>query len=164
LIEIEIVEKKESDKDWIQNTIRSEWYSEMVVIKGKKVRPSEFDALIALKNSGKVGLLTYRITGTQCEILTLNSFIKREGIGSRLIRCLEEKLVLKDCNWLEVTTTNDNIEALAFYQKLGFKIAGIQVNAMEHAREKKPSIPKTGLHGIPIRDEIVLTKNLQKKK
>ena len=161
MIEIEIVEKKETDEEWIRNAVRNEWHSDMVIIKGRKVHPAEFDALIALKNSERVGFLTYRISGTQCAILTLNSFMKRQGIGSRLIDYLEEKLLQKDCNMLEIATTNDNVEALAFYQKLGFKIAAIQVNAMEHARKKKPSIPRTGLHGIPIRDEIILTKDLQ---
>ncbi len=164
MIEIEIVEKKEYDEEWIRNAVRNEWHSDLVIIKGREVHPAEFDALIVLKNSERGGFLLYRITGTQCAILTLNSFMKREGIGSRLIDYLEEKLLQKDCNMLEVTTTNDNVESLAFYQKLGFNITSIQVNAMEHAREMKPSIPRTGIHGIPVRDEIILAKDFQEQK
>lgn len=52
-------------------------------------------------------------------------------------------------------TTNDNTHALRFYQKRGFVITAIRVNAMEEQRKKKP-IPLTGNDGIPIRDEIEL--------
>ncbi|WP_157452884.1 hypothetical protein [Brevibacillus sp. SKDU10] len=52
-------------------------------------------------------------------------------------------------------TTNDNLEALRFYQRRGFVITGIRINAVEIARQMKPTIP-VGDFGIPIRDEIDL--------
>lgn len=53
-------------------------------------------------------------------------------------------------------TTNDNLEALRFYQRRGFVITGIRINAVEIARQMKPTIPEKGDFGIPIRDEIDL--------
>jgi ribosomal protein S18 acetylase RimI-like enzyme len=54
-----------------------------------------------------------------------------------------------------VTTTNDNLNALRFYQKHGFVLAALRPNALEKTRKLKP-IPALGENGIPIRDEIEL--------
>ncbi|GAB6277014.1 MAG: hypothetical protein SAMD01599839_15540 [Rectinema sp.] len=56
--------------------------------------------------------------------------------------------------WL--VTTNDNIDALRFYQKRGFELLKIHRNAISKSRKIKPTIPETGNYGISIRDEIEL--------
>ena len=57
---------------------------------------------------------------------------------------------------MHLSTTNDNLRALGFYQKRGFQLCALRVNAMEEARKLKPGIPLIGEHGIPLRDEIEL--------
>jgi hypothetical protein len=59
-----------------------------------------------------------------------------------------------------VTTTNDNLAALRFYQRAGFRFAELRPGAVSEARSLKPSIPETGNDGIPIRDEIDLVLEL----
>ena len=54
------------------------------------------------------------------------------------------------------STTNDNLNALRFYQKRGFVLVAVHRNAMEQARKLKPEIPLIGNDGIPLRDEIEL--------
>jgi RimJ/RimL family protein N-acetyltransferase len=56
--------------------------------------------------------------------------------------------------WL--ITTNDNTDALRFYQKAGFRIVAVHQDAVALARRIKPEIPIMGENGIPIRDEIEL--------
>ena len=57
--------------------------------------------------------------------------------------------------WL--VTTNDNLEALRFYQRRGFVLSALRAGAMDEARRKlKPRISRVGDFGIPIRDEIEL--------
>jgi ribosomal protein S18 acetylase RimI-like enzyme len=60
-----------------------------------------------------------------------------------------------------VTTTNDNTRALRFYQRAGFRLTALRVGAVAEARKVKPEIPSHGLDGIPIRDELELTMELQ---
>lgn len=50
--------------------------------------------------------------------------------------------------------TNDNIDAIRFYQKRGFDMARLYRNALEVSRSLKPSIPVIGDYGIPLRHEI----------
>ena len=57
-------------------------------------------------------------------------------------------------------TTNDNLEAIRFYQRRGYRIAAIDPGAIDRARRMKPSIPFIGCYGIPTRDELTLVKNL----
>jgi ribosomal protein S18 acetylase RimI-like enzyme len=57
--------------------------------------------------------------------------------------------------WL--TTTNDNLDAIRFYQRRGFRLSAIRPGAVERARETlKPEIPDVGSYGIPMSDELDL--------
>lgn len=51
-------------------------------------------------------------------------------------------------------TTNDNINAIRFYQKRGFDMAHLFRNAMDISRKLKPEIPLIGENSIPLRHEI----------
>ena len=59
--------------------------------------------------------------------------------------------------WL--ITTNENINVIRFYQKRGFHISNIYLNAIEEAKKLKPEIPKFA-DGIEIRDEIEFEINI----
>jgi hypothetical protein len=53
-------------------------------------------------------------------------------------------------------TTNDNLDALRFYQRRGMRLVGLAPDAVKVSRAFKPSIPEIGAYGIPIRDELTL--------
>ncbi|HZZ53070.1 MAG TPA: GNAT family N-acetyltransferase, partial [Trebonia sp.] len=61
------------------------------------------------------------------------------------------------CQQITLTTTNDNVDALRFYQRRGFRLAALRPGAVDRSRLRKPEIPRTGDFGIPLRDEIDLT-------
>ena len=61
--------------------------------------------------------------------------------------------------WL--VTTNENLAALALYQKVGYRLAALHAGAVDEVRDTiKPSIPKVSSNGIPIRDELELAREL----
>lgn len=53
-----------------------------------------------------------------------------------------------------VVTANDNIEAIAFYQKMSFDIVNIYRNSMDYVRKMRPTVPIMGENNIPLRHEI----------
>ena len=54
-------------------------------------------------------------------------------------------------------TTNDNLAALALYQKAGWRLGDLRPGAIDELRRSlKASIPEIGEHGIPLRDELEL--------
>jgi ribosomal protein S18 acetylase RimI-like enzyme len=65
------------------------------------------------------------------------------------------------CKKLSLITTNDNLQALGFYQRRGFHLAALYHGQLIRSREIKPSIPLVGDHNIPLRDELRLEKPIQ---
>ena len=108
----------------------------------------------------KLGLVTLHIGESECEITTLNSLSESLGVGTALVEAVETWAREAGLERLWLVTTNDNLEALKFWQKRGYELVTIHRNAIAEARRIKPQIPITGLHGITIRDEIELEKRI----
>jgi GNAT superfamily N-acetyltransferase len=153
---IQIVRTLPSDAPWIEALIRTAWGDALVVVHDTAYRPHALPGLKALMAGQPVGLLTYHVSRGECEIVTLNSLVERAGVGTALMDALVGKS--QEENWTRIwlRTTNDNLDALRFYQKRGFSLACIDRHAVERARKLKPAIPSIGDHGIPLRDEIEL--------
>jgi GNAT superfamily N-acetyltransferase len=145
-----------SDSSWIASFVESHWGSEIVVAKGRVIRPAQLDGFAAFKEKEPVGLLTYRIEGLDCEIVTIDSTAKGAGIGTALIDAVKRKAKTIGCKRLWLITTNDNLNALQFYQKRGFQLIALYPDAVEASRRLKPQIPAKAANGIPIRDELEL--------
>jgi ribosomal protein S18 acetylase RimI-like enzyme len=92
----------------------------------------------------------------ECEIISLDSLVQGTGIGSALTDAVQQRAKAAGCQRLWLITTNDNLNALGFYQKRGFHLAALHRNALDVSRRLKPQIPLIGLDGIPLRDEIEL--------
>ena len=152
---------KVEDQTWIRQVSVEHWSSEVVVTRGKVYLVEELPGFVALVSGERVGLLTYKVQDDSCEILTLNSLLEKQGIGTALLSRMEEEATAIGCNRLWVITTNDNMEALRFYQKRGFSIVVVYSDAVNESRRLKPEIPLIGEDGIPIRDEIELEKLLK---
>ena len=150
----------EHDRTWMLEIIRG-WGADFIVSRGRKIYAAELPGFIAEGNSGdKFGLLTYEITGDQCEVVTLDAFTKFSGVGTALMQHAIAIARATGCRRVWLITTNDNLDAVRFYQRRGFCIAAAHINAIEYSRLLKPSIPLIGNHGIPIRDEIEFELNL----
>jgi GNAT superfamily N-acetyltransferase len=102
------------------------------------------------------GVITYRISNHECEIISLNSLVDNQGLGTVLIDAVIHEASKQACSRVRVSTTNDNLRALGFYQKRGFRLTNLRPGAVDEARRQKPAIPLTGDNGIALRDEIEL--------
>ena len=111
---------------------------------------------MAVRVGERVGLITYHIEQESCEIVTLNSVQGSMGVGTALIDVVRYVARYSGCRRLWLVTTNDNLNALRFYQKRGFVLVAVHRNALEVSRKLKPEIPLVGMDGIPLRDEIEL--------
>lgn len=145
-----------SDHDLVSQKIVESWGAEVVIAHETIYRPAEMPGFGAFYGDKILGLLTYHLEFNACEVVTINSWQKGLGIGSALVNTIIQTANLKGCRRLWLVTTNDNTHALRFYQKHGFVISGIRINALVAARQIKPEIPMHGEDGIPIRDEIEL--------
>lgn len=150
-----------SDKDWISAILKQQWGSVHIVTRGRMYRADTIPGFIALYNNKPSGVITYHIDNNDCEIMTLDSLLPGKGIGTVLIEKVKESAKENNCKRVWLITTNDNIQALRFYQKRGFVLAALYPDAIRESRILKPEIPKIGSDGIPIRDEIELEYRLK---
>ena len=154
----EFVIRSLDDKDntWVAQWIRKQWGDSIVVAHGKVYHPQDLPVFAAIQREHVVGLLTYSLEGNSCEIVTIDSLVPEIGIGTALIEAVKAEAIRAHCQRLWLITTNDNLNALRFYQKRGFQLAALHRNAIEASRELKPAISLIGEHGIPLRDELEL--------
>jgi GNAT superfamily N-acetyltransferase len=104
-----------------------------------------------------VGVATYVVDGEACELLTLHARRRYVGVGTALLEAVVRAAREAGCRRLWVVTTNDNVDALRFYQRRGFRLAQLRTGAVDASRETlKPEIPRVGTHEIPLRDELEL--------
>ena len=141
--------------------VERHWGSKLVMSCGERYYPHELDGVIERRDGEIVGLLTWIREGDDLQLITLNSVLEGRGIGSALMLQAFEEARRIQVRRVWLTTTNDNIPALGFYQRLGMRITQVNPGVVDQAREIKPQIPRTGYKGIPIHDEIVLELDLQ---
>lgn len=152
-----IREIRPEDTEWKKQVFIQYWGGDFVVSRGKVRRIEEFNGgYIAEQRNKKVGLITYKIINSELEITGLISNDEKKGIGTALVNSVITFAKQKGIKRVCLVTTNDNLNALGFWQKRGFKLVKICPNAMEATRRLKPSLPLIGENNIPLRDEIEL--------
>lgn len=144
------------DSGWIARFVRERWGAEEVIAHGTIYRPGMLPGFVAVQAGERVGLVTHHISGDDCEIVTIDSIRPGIGIGSALLESVKEAAREAGCRRVFLITTNDNLHALRFYQRRGFRLVAIHRDALAEARRIKPTIPLVGASGIPLRDEIEL--------
>ena len=128
---------------------------------GELLDPLEYPALVAEDAGRLAGVATYVPGAEGWELLTLHAREARAGVGTALVEALERLAAADGCRRLFAITTNDNLDALRFYQRRGFRLSRVRPGAVDESRERlKPEIPKAGDHGIPLHDELELEKRL----
>ena len=148
------------NREKVVSFFKEHWGStEMVISTG--VYPCDtLDGFIFEETNQIIGLVTYDIKDNEMEIISLDSLQEGKGIGSSLMKSVEYIAKQKKIQIVSLVTTNDNLNALKFYQKRGYRITSVIPNGVSKARSLKPSIPLIGHEGIPLNDELILKKIL----
>src|SRR5919198_3242340 len=130
-----------------------------IVAFGEVMDIDQMPALVATTTSIEpAGALAYRLFGDALHIVALatDPMWQRSGVGGYLVaeaELLARRLGLRR---LVVSTTNDNLPALYFYQRRGYRLTELVPNSViEHTKQEV-----AGFAGIPVRDEIRLEKVL----
>jgi ribosomal protein S18 acetylase RimI-like enzyme len=150
-----------ADRPLVTPLLVREWGAvEVVALSlGGPVDAATLPGWIAEAAGEVVGLLTYAVREDVAELVTINAFAGG-GVGAALLGALVEQCRGAGVRRVHVTTTNDNTRALRFYQRAGFRLTALRVDAVSEARKVKPEIPVLGHDGIPVRDELELTMEL----
>ncbi len=153
---IEAIQKEKKEK--VISFFKEHWGSSEMVISSGIYQCENLNGFIYEEDQQIIGLVTYVMKIDEIEIISLDSIHEGKGIGTALIEKVENLAKQKQIKIITLVTTNDNLNALRFYQKRGYRITSIIPNAVNEARKIKPSIPLTGNYGIPLNDELELNK------
>jgi N-acetylglutamate synthase-like GNAT family acetyltransferase len=146
-----------ADLHQVTQLLTESWGSPRVVVgHGRLVDAAGLPGLIASQDGEIVGLLTYLVEGPTAQLITINAYLASGGIGTAMIGAMTSIVRELGCERITLMTTNDNTDAVRFYQRRGFHLAELRKGAIAKARAIKPEIPEIGHHGIPIRDELEL--------
>lgn len=141
-------------RTWLGHRIDETWGG-MVARLDEIVDPRSLPAYVALLDGEPVGAITLSVHAQRCEIVTIEAMVRRQGVGSALVRRAVEHTRDAGAHDLWLITTNDNTDAIAFYDASGFTLVTRHAGAVDRARRTlKPTIPVVGANGVPIRDEL----------
>lgn len=123
--------------------------------------PEDVEGLV-IKNGGEtiLGLITWAVSGERAEVVSIDALTRGRGHGRLLLTAAEHHLAEQGMTLLSVVTSNDNLPAVGFYQKLGFRLIRIHLDGMDRVREHKPNITHVGLAGLPLTDMWELEKSI----
>ena len=146
-----------NDADWVKNLFIQYWGGDICISRGKVQKVDDFTGgFIAETLEQNVGFITYKISGVELEITNLISLEENMGIVSALVKTVIDLAKKQSIKRICLTTTNDDLNGIGFWQKRGFKLVKVYLNAMEYTRKLKPAIPLIGENGIPLTDELEL--------
>lgn len=152
----------EGDQEWLTQLWQSEWCGDTMVSRGHIYQLSEMKSLIAKADGKLVGAITFRFDDEGgCELMSINATTQGGGVGTKLLAALEAEARKIGCRRIWLITSNDNLDALRFYQRRGYRITAVYSGAIDEARRIKPTIPYIGHQDIEIHDEIELTKDVK---
>jgi ribosomal protein S18 acetylase RimI-like enzyme len=143
----------EADLPWAERLVGGGLGGRLQVRLGSVIDALACPGLVAEADGDPVGIVTFDADGSDVEVVYIEVTAKHNGVGSRLLDALEAQT---EAQRLWLVTTNDNLDALRFYQRRGFRITEVRPGAVDEARQTLKPISEVGSFGIPIRDEIVL--------
>lgn len=146
----------DADRAAIAGLLTSSWGGTTVVAHGTAFAADTLDALLAEQDGEIVGLLTYVLCDGELEVVSLDAFHRRLGIGTQLLDTAARLAREAGAARLWLVTSNDNLDALRFYQRRGLRLVAVSPGPVDEARLIKPSIPPVGEYGIAVHDELTL--------
>lgn len=151
--------REAEDRAWAQARMDEVWGGALQARRDELLDVLALAGFVAEEDGRVLGLATYRIDGGECELAFVEAFERGRGVGTALLETIVG--AASGCRRVRVVTTNDNLDALRFYQRRGFRLVELRAGAVDLARASlKPAIGRVGEHGIPIRDELELERLL----
>ena len=147
-------------REAVSQFFQHHWGSAQMIVSSGTYNCDELDGFLFEEDGALVGLVTYVIRDHEIEVISLDSVKEGQGVGTQLMEAIELEAKKLGIKQIALITTNDNLQALKFYQKRGYRIINVIVDAVTKARKRKPSIPLLGNEGIPLYDELQLMKRL----
>ena len=128
----------EAEREWLAEKLQERWGSTSIVSRGVLHDAAALPALVCVRGTERVGMATFALADRACELVTLDAFERGRGVGSALLAAVVAAARGDGASRLWLITTNDNLDALRFYQRRGFRLGAVNRGAVDAARRLKP--------------------------
>jgi hypothetical protein len=143
---------EDPDRSWLREVVASEWGLPVVSVSGA-YDPSTLPGFVAEDTGRQLGVVTYHLSEGECEVVTLNSLQEGCGVGTALLAAVK-RLADLQLRRLWLITTNENINAIGFYQRRGMDMRALHRDFVEEVRLHKPGLDDHPAGLIPFRHAI----------
>jgi len=151
-------EATDADRPAVRSLFETDFGRTKVVAFGEVMDIDQMPALAAFIHEDLSGALAYRAMADALHVVALatDPMWQRSGVGGHLVA--EAELLARRLNLLRVivATTNDNLPALYFYQRRGYRLTHLVPDSISVHTGRDAA----GFAGIPVRDEVRLEKRL----
>lgn len=151
-------EGTDSDRLALRELFQQDFGRTKIIAFGQVMDIDQMPMLVAVMHRDPSGALAYRLLGDGLHIVALatDPMWQRSGVGGHLVA--EAELLARRLGLVRliVATTNDNLPALYFYQRRGYRLAALVPESVVMQTRQEIA----GFAGIPVRDEIRLEKRI----
>jgi ribosomal protein S18 acetylase RimI-like enzyme len=151
---IEVRDIIPGDRTWIAEGLAEHFSSSRIVSRGVLHEGHSLPGLVAIEYGDPIAFLLYDLRSEQCEIVALVAVRERRGAATALLAAAARLAQRAGCRRLWLTTTNDNVAAIHFYERRGWRMVATHRGAMIEARKLKPELAEIGIGGVAIVDEL----------
>ena len=147
--------KSNKYRELVNDHIKKEW-GLPIVTRGNIIDVLDLPGYVAIIDNELAGAILYQIRNNECEIVVLFSFKENIGLGSALLNSVTKLAKEQGCKRVWLITTNDNTHAIRYYQKRGFSLKALHINASKITQKIKGIGGETilGIDDIPILHEV----------
>ncbi len=124
------------DQQWLMEFMTRTWGFPVVSISGAH-NPGELPGFVALRGDQRLGVITYRLADEACEVVTINSLQENQGVGTALLEAVKH-IAAERALRLWLSTTEDNANAIRFYESRGMTRQAVHRDFIELVRGYKP--------------------------
>jgi ribosomal protein S18 acetylase RimI-like enzyme len=149
----------QNERRRIREFVTRFWGEEEQLTFNRKFIVAELPAYVAKVGDDTVGFVSFANMGDAVIIVALAVLPQWQGagVGKSLVESVEAEAKGAGKKKLLVSTSNDDLPALAFYQAIGFQIFEVKPNVISEKHGKT----MLGVGGLPVRDELRLQKTLR---
>jgi GNAT superfamily N-acetyltransferase len=126
-----------------------------VIGHGVRYDTAALPTFVALRDGRIAGALSWTVDGDAFEVVSIEAVERHRGAGRALLAAAAAEGRRRGLRRLWLATTNDNLDAMRFYQRNGMRMAAVLRGSVDEARRLKPEIPEVGGYGIPLHDEVL---------
>lgn len=146
-----------TDKTEITNFMTRTWGSPRMLVGMHVYNVTEIEATGLYDRAGKLlAFASWVIRDRTAFLCALHSLVAANGNAKLLLSALKPLVKARGARSIRAMATNDNMPALVFYQKNGFRLATLYVGAVDAYRPTMPGMITHGYEGIAIHDALEL--------